>query len=241
MIHSCTGVTVTVAAGRRQTIPAFRRSQILTFPPPLGPVRVYDIGHAELATIPRFLPTVRQVRTQGAIAPAVLNGVFQGLGAAMASGRLSWEEAVQFALAIQADQRPSLSGGRAALRGVARQLGRGELGRQGLADAVSLARGEHIGVGGLYVRVDGQSDGRAAGWLSRAAMAQTANGGGMDQVTGSPLAIMAHLMLDGRVRHPGVVAPEAAVDTVDFVPLLNRVGMAETVRMFDPEPVPADR
>lgn len=236
MLHECTGVTFTVEGGRRRTIPAFRRSTVVTFPEPLGPVRVYDLGHAELATIPRFIPTVQRVRALGGLHPPALNGFFQGLGRAVSTGAVPWDDAVELLVGLQAGANPRLRPTLAAFAGIGRQAIRGELGRAGLRDLPALLRGdvpaEHLG--GLSVRVDGERDGRPAGWLARSALRQTTDAGGMDDVTGTPLAAMAHLLLDGRVAGPGVVAPEAAVDPADLRPLLERFGTAGTEEMFRP-------
>lgn len=218
MLHSCVGVTATVRGGARVLIPAFRRGEVVAFPPPLGPTRVYDLGHAEIATIPRAFPEVREVRSQGALAPAALNGVFQGIARLVSTGALGWEEALDALVALDAGRGPGRRAAVGALAGVAALAARGELPRRELRAAAALLAGREgpPPVGGLRVDVAGERNGRPSAWTAAAALRQDAAAGGMDEVTGAPCAVFASLLLDGRVRTAGVVPPEIAVDPDDF-------------------------
>jgi AcrR family transcriptional regulator len=129
MLHECSGMTATYREGRRCMIPAFRHAAEIRFPAPLGTARVYDLGHAELATFLKSFGGVSEVRTLGGLHPPFLNGVFQGIAAAVVAGSLGWNEAVDAVLALDEGRADPLSRAtRAALRGVAAQCLRGEIG-----------------------------------------------------------------------------------------------------------------
>lgn len=241
MLHSCIGITFTVEDGRRRVIPAFRRSGRLAFPAPLGECRVYDIGHAELVTIPRFLPGITRVRCQGAVHPATLNGLFQGLAAGVASGQIGWDDAIAFVMALEQGANGMGPCLRSSLSGILRQWLRRELRWRDIADLANLVRGmpSPESLGGLYVRVEGSRGGARAAWLARTAIVQSAESGGMDEVTGRPLALFAHLMLEGKIHRPGVVAPEVAVAPSDLRALLLATNYPGAEQLFAPESVPA--
>ncbi|KAH8696169.1 Saccharopine dehydrogenase-domain-containing protein [Talaromyces proteolyticus] len=63
--------------------------------------------HPESVTLPRRLPNVNRIRTSGALNPAPFNGFARGLGAAVNSGTLSMDVAVDF---LQNMQRKSSQG-----------------------------------------------------------------------------------------------------------------------------------
>jgi len=238
MLHSCIGSTFTVEGGEREVIPSFRRGEVIAFPAPLGPARVYDIGHAELVTLPRFVPGIRRVRCQGAVAPAAANGVLQGLARGVEEGRLPWERAVNFLLGLErghvtADGRALF----AASAGVLRQALRGELGARDAAAFLGASLGRGVSHGGIYVRVEGSHEGRRVALRARTALAQTADEGGMDDVTGTPLAMFAHLLLEGCVSGPGVVAPEASVAPQALARLLVQAHYPGAAQLFEVERV----
>ncbi|KAJ5218107.1 Saccharopine dehydrogenase-domain-containing protein [Penicillium cinerascens] len=57
---------------------------------------VYESVHPEPVTLPRRFPNVNRIRTSGALNPAPFNGLARGLGAAVNSGALSMDAAVDF-------------------------------------------------------------------------------------------------------------------------------------------------
>ncbi|KAJ5815341.1 Saccharopine dehydrogenase-domain-containing protein [Penicillium riverlandense] len=62
---------------------------------------VYESAHPEPVTLPRRLPNVNRIRNGGAFNPAPFNGFARGLGAAVNSGALSMDEAIDFLLSLQ--------------------------------------------------------------------------------------------------------------------------------------------
>ncbi len=232
MLHETTGMTVTFDNGRRRAIPAFRRAETVRFPAPLGAVRVYDLGHAELATFPPSFPGLRVMRSLGGLTPPVLNGVFQGIGAAVVAGRLEWDEAVDAILALDDGGTAPPSALRAVLRGVARQFFRREV---SLSDAFTLLRAGGTSsaepAGGLFARVEGLREGRACALEVVKAVGGGAAGGAMDDLTGGAAALFVDAFLDGEVRGPGVVAPEQAVAPETF---LARAGTLQPGVTFAP-------
>ncbi|MBM3957210.1 MAG: saccharopine dehydrogenase NADP-binding domain-containing protein, partial [Gemmatimonadetes bacterium] len=49
VLHCCVGDCATVRGGRRTHVPAFTYGKVIGFPQPLGPYRVFELGHAEPA------------------------------------------------------------------------------------------------------------------------------------------------------------------------------------------------
>ena len=226
MLHEASGMTVTFQDGRRRPLPAFRRAATIRFPLSLGSMRVYDLGHAELATFPRSFPGVREVRTLGGLQPPVLNGVFQGIAAAVVSGRLEWDEAVDGLLALDdGDATLRSRATREALRGVAMQCLRREV---SVREALALLRGGGDGLsaapaGALFARVEGRCDGRRYALESIEVARGTDAAGAMDELTGGAAALFVEAFLDGDVRGPGVVAPEQAIAPEVFLPRIRTV------------------
>jgi lysine 6-dehydrogenase len=60
MLHIISGDTVVWRGGRRTSIPACSESQMVEFPR-FGTIRVWNMGHAEPVTVPRFLPDIDEV------------------------------------------------------------------------------------------------------------------------------------------------------------------------------------
>ncbi len=234
MLHACVGLTATVREGRRVLIPAFRTGEVLDFPAPLGPARVYDLGHAEIATMPRAFPEVREVRSQGGLVPAALAGVFQGIATGVASGRLAWDEAVDALVAVDRGDAPAARALLAGLRGIGAQALRRELpGREAAAFLRMAAGGEAPpAAGGLRVDVAGVRDGAQVARAASAGIGGTEEGAGMDELTGSPAAVFAAMLLDGAVAGPGVVAPEGAVDPDEFAARILPLGLPGTAELL---------
>jgi hypothetical protein len=61
----------------------------------------YESVHPEPVTLPRRFPNVNRIRTLGALNPAPFNGFARGLGAAVNSGALSMDAAVNFLESVQ--------------------------------------------------------------------------------------------------------------------------------------------
>ncbi len=231
MIHACMGRCATIREGRRVMIPAFRIGHRLEFPPPLGPYPVFEVGHSEIATIPRFLPGVRRVRDMGGLYPPYLNGIFRGVARQVEKGKVSMEEAVGFIQSIDRGETPkNYRLYLAILVGVLVQLLRKELGLKDLLDFFRVSAGKPLGpsLGGLLVAVEGIKEERKA----RIEMAFSANQGreegeaNMDEMTGTPLAVFASMLLDGTIREKGVVPPEACVDPSEFGRRIGETGVS---------------
>lgn len=242
MIHCCMGECVTIEEGRRVKIPSFRRGHRLDFPPPLGSYTVFELGHAETATMPRFLPGVRRVRTMGALNPPYLNGIFRGIARQVERGGMEMREAVSFIMALDSGQtvravRPYM----AVLGGVIGQLREREISWRDLRDFLreTMGRRPEGSLGGIMVTVEGVKDGRR---LRRRASEAERQGGpdegmDMDEVTGTPMAVMASMLLDGLIAGKGVLAPEACVDPGEFFLRLERAapGLGEALILEEVE------
>ncbi len=221
MVHACMGKCGTIRDGKRVEIPSFRLGHVLEFPEPLGEYMLFELGHAEVATMPRYFPGVKTVRTMGALYPPANNGVFRGIADAVDKGKVEMKEAVRFLLALDAGENPR--GFKLYLHmlgGVVSQLCRRELKARDFLHFLKQAAGKPPGVskGGVLVAVEGIKDGKRM----RVRAVNAGYQGGpegefdMDDWTGTPLAVFASMLLDGSIAEKGVMSPEACVDPAEF-------------------------
>lgn len=221
MIHACMGKCGTFRDGKRVEIPSFRTGHVLEFPQPLGPYKVFELGHSEVATMPRFFPGVKNVRSMGALYPPYFNGVFRGIAEAVDEGKVEMKDAVRFLLALDAGENPrGLRLYVSALGGVLSQLFRGELRARELFPFLKEVAGKRSdrSIGAVMVAVEGLKDGRRL----RVQVAYAGYQGGqdgevdMDDWTGTPMGVLASMLLDGSIDEKGVLAPEACADPAEF-------------------------
>jgi saccharopine dehydrogenase-like NADP-dependent oxidoreductase len=242
MVHCCMGQCATVRDGKRVMIPSFRRGHVLDFPQPLGSYQVFELGHAETATMPRFFPKVRNVRTMGALNPPYLNGVFRGIARQVDKGAMDMKEAVGILMALDAGEevkgiKPYL----AVLGGVISQLFRREMSladfRVFLREVAGKPSGESLG--GLLVAVEGLKEGKKVRMQASESERQGGPEGGMDmdEATGTPLAVFASMLLDGLIEDKGVLAPEGCIDPEEFLLRLERAmpGYGEAMQLEETE------
>ncbi|MEW6554420.1 MAG: saccharopine dehydrogenase NADP-binding domain-containing protein [Actinomycetota bacterium] len=221
MVHACMGMCGTIRDGRRVEIPSFRIGHVLDFPEPLGSYMLFELGHAEVATMPRYFPGVKTVRTMGSLYPPCFNGVFRGISDAVNKGKVDMKDAVRFLLALDAGESPR--GTRLYLSvfgGVVSQLWRRELKAREFVAFLKEVAGKRSGfsIGGVMVAVEGVKDGRRLRVQAVNAGYQGGPDGGfdMDDWTGTPLAVFASMLLDGSIAEKGVMSPEACVDPEEF-------------------------
>lgn len=74
-LHMLTGHVPTFVNGRAQTVLAGSGRRVVDFPPPMGRVAVFHVGHPEPVTLPRFLPQLQTVTLRGGLAERTLQGV----------------------------------------------------------------------------------------------------------------------------------------------------------------------
>jgi len=221
MIHACMGKCGTIRDGERVDIPSFRIGHLLEFPRPLGPYKLFELGHAEIATLPRFLPGVKNVRSMGSLYPPYFNGVFRGIADAVDNGKVEMKDAVEFLLAMDAGRNPrGLRLYLSVLGGVLSQLLRGELKAAEFFAFLKEVMGKPSGhsIGAIQVAVEGVKDGKRLRIQACHADYQGGEEGtlDMDDWTGTPLAVFASMLLDGSIEGKGVLAPEACVDPAEF-------------------------
>jgi saccharopine dehydrogenase (NAD+, L-lysine-forming) len=216
MVHACMGKCVTVRDGRRVEIPAFSLEHVLEFPPPLGRFKVFELGHAETATMPRFIPGVRNVYTMGSLYPPSMNGAFRGVARLVEKGKVEMKDAVRFLMELDAGKSPKdVRLNLAVLRGALSQLLSRDITLRQFGRLLTQA--EEDLYGGILVAVTGKKDGDRV----RLQVATSERESGdeatpMDESTGTPLAVFASMLLDGSVRRKGVLAPEACIDPDEF-------------------------
>jgi saccharopine dehydrogenase-like NADP-dependent oxidoreductase len=221
MVHACMGKCGTIRDGKRVEIPSFHVGHELEFPEPLGTYKLFELGHAEVATMPRYFTEVRNVRSMGALYPPYFNGVFRGIAKAVDKGKSEMKDAVRFLLALDAGENPrGLGLYVSVLGGVFTQLLRGELKAREFFAFLKEVAGKPSGlsIGAILVAVEGSKDGRRLRIQASHAGYQGGPEGDfdMDDWTGTPLAVFASMLLDGSISDKGVLAPEACVDPAEF-------------------------
>jgi len=221
MVHACMGKCGTIREGMRVEIPSFRIGHVLEFPAPLGAYKLFELGHAEVATMPYYFPGVKNVRTMGSLYPPYFNGVFRGVAGAVDNGKVEMKDAVRFLLALDAGENPrGLRLYLSVLGGVVSQLFRGELKAREFFAFLKEVAGKPSGhsIGAIMVAVEGIKDGKRLRVQATHAGHQGGSEGefDMDDWTGTPLAVFASMLLDGSIGEKGVLAPEACVDPAEF-------------------------
>lgn len=236
MVHACMGECVTVRRGERVTIPSFRLGHDLAFPEPLGTCRVFELGHAETATMPRFFPGIGTVRTMGALRPNYLNGIFRGMARQVERGRLEMREAVEALMRLDAGKAAGgLRPYAGILQGVTEQLRRREMSAGDFLVFLKETAGRPAGrtEAGILVAVEGRKDGKRLRLQAAQASWQGTGEGDMDMdlATGTPLAVFASMLLEGIIGEKGVLAPEGCVDPEEFLQRMREAlpGFAELV------------
>jgi len=251
MLFECMGTCKTFKEGAWLDIPAFRQMERVDFPAPLGAQVMYQIGHAEVSTFPRFLPGLRNVRVFGAIRPAYHMGTCQGIARQIEKGSITMKEAIEFFGALDTGKKPTHSKPYLGfLRGIGDQVFRGDLSILDLIKEMKQARkGEIVKEGSLLVRVEGLKDnertafefftvekgdisafsfhakGKSSGFKMESYSSEDSEPGmgGMDEVTGTPLSAFAYMVLTGMIQEKGVLAPEACVDPMEYFRIFGSI------------------
>jgi saccharopine dehydrogenase-like NADP-dependent oxidoreductase len=79
-LHIFTGRVPSFQKGRLVDVPAGSGKEAILFPPPVGRVNCYHVGHPEPVTLPIFLPGVRTVTLKGGLSEQPLNDLAIWLG-----------------------------------------------------------------------------------------------------------------------------------------------------------------
>lgn len=79
-MHIFTGRVPSFHKGRLVNLPAGTGKEVILFPPPVGRVNCYHLGHPEPVTLPRYLPSVRTVTLKGGLSEQPLNDLAIWLG-----------------------------------------------------------------------------------------------------------------------------------------------------------------
>jgi saccharopine dehydrogenase-like NADP-dependent oxidoreductase len=72
-LHIFSGLVPSFQKGRPVNVPAGSGKEVILFPPPVGRVTCYHLGHPEPVTLPHFLPGVRTVTLKGGLSEQPLN------------------------------------------------------------------------------------------------------------------------------------------------------------------------
>jgi len=159
----------------------------------VGPMPVYPYPHPETITLPRHFPSLRRATNLGVIFPLPYFHRTQDLVRVGACSEdpvsVSGTDVVPLDLAVALLQQQ----------------------RPGFLEDAGVTGP----AGCLAVEVSGVKDGEQHGYVFQ--LSSRAAGAG--EGTGIPAAVGALLMKRGRITGPGVLAPEAAVDPAEFLPL----------------------
>jgi lysine 6-dehydrogenase len=72
-MHIFTGRVPSYQKGHLVDVPAGSGKEVVLFPPPVGRVNCYHVGHPEPVTLPRFVPGLREVTLKGGLSEQPLN------------------------------------------------------------------------------------------------------------------------------------------------------------------------
>lgn len=72
-LHIFSGRVPSFQKGRLINVPAGSGKEVVLFPPPVGRVNCYHLGHPEPVTLPRFMPHLRTVTLKGGLSEQPLN------------------------------------------------------------------------------------------------------------------------------------------------------------------------
>ena len=222
---------LTYRDGKMTTISSFVYGEKFFFSPPLGELIVFELSHPEPITIPHYYPQLKQVRNFGGLHPQAQNGLFRGLGRAVADNRLRLEEAIDFVQAIAAGKSGSLKCWKHAWSGMREQVKTGENSSRDFWDFLwKSLQGKHYDFrGAVLVKVWGLKDGHTTKLVRRTA----SSGPGtffcnMAQATGTPFAAVSRMVLDGQMApefRKGLYCPEVWVEVPVFYRYMKRYGV----------------
>src|SRR5690606_18907504 len=74
-LHMLTGHVPTFMNGEARMVPAGSGRRVVEFPPPMGRVAVFHVGHPEPVTLPRFMPQLQTAPLRGGLAERSLQGI----------------------------------------------------------------------------------------------------------------------------------------------------------------------
>ena len=190
------------ADGELREVPAGSGVIRYTFPDPVGEMEAVYTLHSELATLPRTIEGVRDVRWRLALPPAVHEGfrVLAGIG-------LAGTEPVETPSGPVVPREVFLA----------------------LIRRIPAPEGPPGDVEFLDVLAGGTLGGRPAGFLGRARFDPQPEGiGGGAFGTALPIAVAARWLALGRVE-PGVHPPETALDPLPFLEELAEEGVGVSI------------
>lgn len=189
--------------GRLRHLPPFSGEEFYEFPPPVGPVPVYNMDHEEVRTLPRFLDRpARRVEFKLALDPKVL----QVLKVVKALDLMS--------------PRPV-------------RVGEAEVSPKAVLLAIiprpDELRGKVQGYAALAVEAQGEMDGRRVSrrlltLMDHREAHRLHDATATAYLTGTGAAVAAHMLLSGLVKGPGIL-PTERLNSQKFLSLLEELGV----------------
>jgi len=200
--HASTGNVPTYRDGKWIEVPALSEPEVVKFPPPIGEIEVYHVGHPEPVTIPRYIKGVKTVTNKGTVWPsymATATKIFADLGL------FSLKE-----FTVKGVSMPARDITIASIMALPEVAPPETI--EALAREAEEKHGECAITGvGLAVRVKGESGGKTTCYSYGAACRSAVVG------TALPAALGALMIARGKVKDKGVFAPEGVIDSNKFL------------------------
>ncbi len=211
--HAITGEIETFRDGKWVKIPAISNRKNMEFVAPIGLFEVAEVGHPEPVTLPRYIPSVKNVANFGGVWPKT----FEELA-------MSWKQ-----LGLAETKEITIAGHTVPARTVATYvvLALPEIAPDLIVSMVSDVMNSYgeFGIEGVVLKVEvrGEKEGRPARFSFGC-------GAAADRLTALPSVLGAIMAIRGQLNGgPGVFAPEGIVDQeIFFKELTKDIPVQET-------------
>ena len=205
--HAVDGNVPTFREGEWIEVPALSDAEIVEFPEPIGCLEVYNVGHPEPVTIPRYI-RVRNVTNKGTVWPSLmaeLTKYFSTLGfTGLKKVQIGRDEiAVRDVMVKLIEHLPEIVPVNLIVEITQESVRR-------FGEQFAL-----YGVG-IGVRVIGEKSGERKEFFYGVAEASAV------KATALPAAIGAIMIAENKIDKPGVFAPEGAVPAEEFLSVVSK-------------------
>jgi saccharopine dehydrogenase-like NADP-dependent oxidoreductase len=194
MLMIITGNVPSFQNGDWVEVPAGKGVVKYNFPDPIGRTKVFDVGHPEPITIPRYITGLNEVTLKGAVVPYIVNTYL--IDTYVKTGKTSTLEKIHES-AIELVEGPEDPEERKAF----------EEFENSLKKVPSTYRVEALG----------EKNGKPASVIFSAA-------GGMEELTSLTAALAAVMIAEGKITAKGLIPPEACIPTEEFFQRYQKLG-----------------
>jgi saccharopine dehydrogenase-like NADP-dependent oxidoreductase len=194
MLMIVTGNVPSFQNGDWVDVPAGEGVIKYNFPDPIGKAKVFDVGHPEPITIPRYIQGLDEVTLKGAVVPYFANTYL--IDTYVKTGKTSTLEKIHES-AIELVEGPEDPEERKAYEAI----------ESSLKKVPSTYRVEAVG----------EKDGEPASVIFSAA-------GGMEELTSLSAALAAVMIAEGKILVKGLLPPEGCIPTEEFLQRYQELG-----------------